>query len=28
MVLAGSPEGGKPELVAFVDAPPPGSRVR
>jgi methionyl-tRNA synthetase len=28
MVLAGSPEGGKPELVAFVNAPPPGSRVR
>jgi len=28
MILAGSPEGGKPELVAFVDPPPPGSRVR
>ena len=24
MVLAGSPEGGKPELVAFVNPPPPG----
>ena len=28
MVLAGSPEGGKPELVTFENAPPPGSRVR
>ncbi len=29
MVLAASPEGGKPTLVAFGDAPPPpGSRVR
>jgi methionyl-tRNA synthetase len=28
MILAGSPEGGKPELVAFVDPPPIGSRVR
>jgi methionyl-tRNA synthetase len=28
MVLAASPEGGKPELVAFVTPPPPGSRVR
>jgi methionyl-tRNA synthetase len=28
MVLAASPEGGKPELVAFVNPPPPGSRVR
>jgi methionyl-tRNA synthetase len=28
MVLAGSAEGGKPELVAFVDPPPPGSRIR
>jgi len=28
MVLAGSPEGGKPELVGFVSPPPPGSRVR
>ncbi|MGE3841350.1 MAG: methionine--tRNA ligase [Vicinamibacterales bacterium] len=28
MVLAGSVEGGKPELVAFVDPPPPGARVR
>ncbi|HKT81091.1 MAG TPA: methionine--tRNA ligase subunit beta, partial [Vicinamibacterales bacterium] len=28
MVLAGSPEGGKPELVTFAEPPPPGSRVR
>jgi methionyl-tRNA synthetase len=28
MVLAASPEGGKPELIAFVNPPPPGSRVR
>jgi methionyl-tRNA synthetase len=28
MVLAGSPEGGKPELVGFDTPPPPGSRVR
>jgi methionyl-tRNA synthetase len=28
MVLAASPEGGKPELVGFVNPPPPGSRVR
>jgi methionyl-tRNA synthetase len=28
MVLAGSVEGGKPELVSFVDAPPPGAQVR
>jgi methionyl-tRNA synthetase len=28
MVLAGSAEGGKPELVSFVDPPPPGSRIR
>jgi methionyl-tRNA synthetase len=28
MVLAASPEGGKPMLVAFDEAPPPGSRVR
>jgi len=28
MVLAGSAEGGKPELVAFVEAPPLGARVR
>jgi methionyl-tRNA synthetase len=28
MVLAASPEGGKPELVSFVNPPPPGSRVR
>jgi methionyl-tRNA synthetase len=28
MVLAASPEGGKPMLVSFEQAPPPGSRVR
>jgi hypothetical protein len=29
MVLAASPEGGKPQLVAFdAPAPAPGSRVR
>jgi len=28
MVLAGSVEGGKPELVSFVDPPPPGAQVR
>jgi methionyl-tRNA synthetase len=28
MVLAGSPDGGKPVLVAFDDPPPPGTRVR
>jgi methionyl-tRNA synthetase len=28
MVLAASPEGGKPELVTFEAPPPPGSRVR
>jgi methionyl-tRNA synthetase len=28
MVLAASPEGGKPELVTFDAPPPPGSRVR
>jgi methionyl-tRNA synthetase len=28
MVLAASPEGGKPELVSFEAPPPPGSRVR
>jgi methionyl-tRNA synthetase len=28
MVLAGSPEGGKPELIGFVNPPPPGTRVR
>jgi methionyl-tRNA synthetase len=28
MVLAASPEGGKPILVAFDQPPPPGSRVR
>ncbi|MFN8060055.1 MAG: methionine--tRNA ligase [Vicinamibacterales bacterium] len=28
MVLAASPEGGKPELVGFSTPPPPGSRVR
>jgi methionyl-tRNA synthetase len=28
MVLAASVEGGKPELVSFVNAPPPGARVR
>jgi methionyl-tRNA synthetase len=28
MVLAASPEGGRPMLVAFDEPPPPGSRVR
>ena len=28
MVLAASPEGGKPLLVGFEQAPPPGTRVR
>jgi methionyl-tRNA synthetase len=28
MVLAGSPEGGKPQLVTFETPLPPGSRVR
>src|SRR2546428_13592596 len=28
MVLAASPEGGKPTLVAFEQAVPPGTRVR
>ncbi len=28
MILAASPDGGKPELIAFVTPPPPGSRVR
>jgi methionyl-tRNA synthetase len=28
MVLAASPEGGKPILVTFEEAPPPGTRVR
>jgi methionyl-tRNA synthetase len=28
MVLAASPEGGKPTLVTFEEAPPPGTRVR
>lgn len=28
MVLAASPEGGRPTLVAFDEPPPPGSRVR
>ena len=28
MVLAGSPEGGKPVLVSFEESLPPGSRVR
>jgi methionyl-tRNA synthetase len=28
MVLAGGPEGAKPELVSFAEPPPPGSRVR
>ena len=28
MVLAASPEGGKPALVSFEEAPPPGTRVR
>jgi methionyl-tRNA synthetase len=28
MVLAASPDGGKPELVAFANPPAPGTRVR
>ena len=28
MVLAASPEGGKPILVSFEEPPPPGTRVR
>ena len=28
MVLAASPDGGKPTLVSFEEAPPPGTRVR
>jgi methionyl-tRNA synthetase len=28
MVLAGSVEGGKPELLTFADPPPPGAQVR
>ena len=28
MVLAASPDGGKPTLVTFEDPPPPGTRVR
>ena len=28
MVLAASPDGGKPTLVSFVDPPEPGTRVR
>ena len=28
MVLAASPEGGRPMLVSFDEPPPPGSRVR
>ena len=28
MVLAASPEGGKPTLLSFEDPPPPGTRVR
>jgi tRNA-binding EMAP/Myf-like protein len=28
MVLAGSPDGGKPMLVSFEQAPAPGTRVR
>ena len=28
MVLAASPEGGKPLLVAFDQQPPPGTRIR
>ena len=28
MVLAASPDGGKPTLVSFEAAPPPGTRVR
>ncbi len=28
MVLAASPEGGKPMLLSFEEPPPPGTRVR
>ena len=28
MVLAASPDGGKPEVVTFAEPPPPGTRVR
>ena len=28
MVLAASPDGGKPEVVTFVNPPEPGTRVR
>ena len=28
MVLAASPDGGKPTVVSFDEAPPPGTRVR
>jgi hypothetical protein len=28
MVLAASPEGGKPMLVTFDDPPAPGTRIR
>jgi methionyl-tRNA synthetase len=28
MVLAASPDGGKPEVVTFVNPPQPGTRVR
>ena len=28
MVLAASPDGGKPTVVSFEDPPPPGTRVR
>jgi methionyl-tRNA synthetase len=28
MVLAASPDGGKPMLLGFDDAPPPGTRIR
>ena len=28
MVLAASPEGGKPEIVTFANPPEPGARVR
>jgi hypothetical protein len=28
MVLAASPDGGKPEVVTFANPPEPGTRVR
>jgi len=28
MILAASPDGGKPTLVAFEDAPAPGTRIK